>query len=644
MKNKTRVISDAIGEDAARSLMADDQPVTAGGQKVGREQLQEWTRILQRYKAGKAHQDDRVIAAEQWWKLRNAQMEGKGGEPYRSQSAWLHNVIVSKHADAMEAYPEPTILPREVGDRPEATSLSSIIPCVMEQNGMERTYSDVAWVKLKSGTGVYRVTWDSSKLSGMGDISIERANLLNLFWEPGVTDIQRSRYFFQTELEDKDILEQKHPELKSKLKAGMFSATKFLYDDHVDTENKCTVIEVYYHVYAGGRSILHYCKFVEEYIIFATENDPEYAERGWYDHGLYPYVFDILYPIEGSPCGYGYVDLCRSPQEMIDHINTAVLKNTMFGATPRFFKRGDGNINEQEFLDLRLPIVHVEGSIDSDNLRQIDFQGLNGNYLSFLEYTIQELRETSGNTETATGSTTSGVTAASAIAALQEASGKGSRDSTRGAYRAYTDVVRLVIELIRQFYDMPRKFRITGELGQEQFTNYSNAGLQPQYQGQEFGIDMGYRTPTFDIKVGAQKASAYTRVSQNELALQFFQLGFFNPQMTDQALATLQAMDFEGREEIMQMIARNGTMAQQLNMWQQLALTFAQKYEPDKVAGLAQAATGQQFAAPAPGSRGDISLAGTQQEATRVTNARERSNNASQPDGGRVIADRGGSK
>ena len=46
-------------------------------------------------------------------------------------SGWLHNVIVSKHADAIEAYPEPNILPREESDRAEAKVLSAIIPCVL---------------------------------------------------------------------------------------------------------------------------------------------------------------------------------------------------------------------------------------------------------------------------------------------------------------------------------------------------------------------------------------------------------------------------------------------------------------------------------------------------------------------------------
>ena len=84
--------------------------------------LQEFDKKLREYKAGKAKLEKRVVAAEQWWKLRNdaqARKEfdvGWDGD-FRSASGWLHNVLVSKHADAMENYPEALILPREAGDK-----------------------------------------------------------------------------------------------------------------------------------------------------------------------------------------------------------------------------------------------------------------------------------------------------------------------------------------------------------------------------------------------------------------------------------------------------------------------------------------------------------------------------------------------
>lgn len=641
-----------MAESKSLDMMSAPQPGAGIGtpavKVVGEEQIKKLLEILQKYKAGKVNTERRILSSENWWKMRNA-AEERGDSAtiakayYKSASGWLHNVLTNKHADAMEAYPEPNVLPREEQDKPEAAILSSIIPCILEQNEFEQVYSDCAWQKVKTGTGVYKVVWDASKLNGLGDINISRCNLLNLYWEPGVTDIQKSRFFFHTELMDKEVIEEMYPELQGKLKGQSFLSTRFLYDDTVPTDGKLTVVECYYKKHIGGKTALHYVKFVNDQVIFASEDNPEMAERGLYDHGLYPYVFDTLFPVEGSPCGYGYVDVCRNPQTTIDMLNTSFVKNAMAGATPRYFRRADAGVNAEQFLDLTQTLVDVNGNLGEDALREVPAPALPGVYVELLDRTVNELRETSGNTETATGSTSSGVTAASAIAALQEASGKGSRDSTLSSYRAYTKIVNLCIELIRQFYDMPRQFRIVGQRGAERFITYSNDGLQPQAQGMAFGVDMGYRLPVFDIKVSAQKKNVYTKVSQNELALQFFQLGFFNPQMSDQALMCIDMMDFDGKDTICQSIERNGTMFQKLTQYMQLALALAAKAAPDMVQGLSNDIMQTMGAAPAMGggaapvslTQGDAMGGGVEQgEHPFVAKAREQSLNSSQPGGG----------
>lgn len=645
--NTTREDYDDMTDDITMSTEQQAQTAETA-MPIDAERVKKFLEILQKYKAGKARTEKRIKDAEQWWKLRNTMQEqetsqiGKDGG-FASESGWLHNVITSKHADAMEAYPEANILPREQSDRAEATTLSAIIPCVLEQNGFEQTYSDAQWQKCKYGTGIYKIVWDSSKLNGLGDIGIERVNPLNVFWQPGVTDIQRSRYFFHVELHDKDLLAQQYPQLADKLGGQNFLATKFLYDDSIDTSDMATVVDVYYRKLASGKMTLQYCKFVGDEVLYATENDPQNAERGLYDHGKYPYVFDALFPIEGSPCGYGYVDICKNPQTAIDLMDTAFIKNSMVGATPRYFRRTDSGVNEQQFLDLAKPLVDVGGNIGEDALRQIPFDPLPSVYVNYYDRKIQELRETSGNTETSTGNVSSGVTAASAIAALQEAAGKGSRDSCLTSYRAFTEIVGFVIELIRQFYDLPRKFRIIGDGGAEQYIAYNNSNLKPTHQGVDFGRDMGYRMPVFDIKTSAQKKNAYTKITQNELAIQFFQLGFFRPQMVDEALACLQMMDFDGKDGLMQSISKNGTLFQKLVRYMQLAITFAQAVRPDMVQALVQdyqSTVGAEAAGNISGAVQSLATAGLDGgEHPRVRNARKKATAASQPDGGAVTAE-----
>lgn len=573
-------------QDEAQRMMAMRQgsllsPAVAGVQdgfsalaaRIGVEQIREANNTLQKYKQGKANLEQRIIDNEQWYKLRHWECMRDKKQQVQPTSAWLFNSLANKHADAMDNFPSPNILPREEGDKAEAEMLSSIIPVILEQNDFEETYDNVQDYRLKSGTGVYGIFWDNEKMNGLGDISILKADLINLFWEPGITDIQRSRHLFHVELADNDLLEQEYPQLRGKLSSSSIDLSKYVYDDTVDTSTKSAVVDWYYKKRQNGRNVLHYCKYVNDVVLFATENDPEMAERGWYDHGQYPFVFDPLFSMEGTPCGFGYIDVGKDTQAYIDRANQAIMQNMLANAKPRHFIRSDGSVNEAEYADTTKDFIHVDGSLGQDSILPVQGKPLNNVYIEVLHDKIDELKETTGNRDISTGGTTSGVTAASAIAAMQEAGSKLSRDNNKASYRAFRKVVLMVIELIRQFYDLPRCFRIIGENGAARFVEYSNANLQPQMQGIEMGVDMGYRLPLFDVEITAQKASPYSKMSQNELALQFFGAGFFNPQMSDQALACLEMMDFDRKQGIMQRIAQNGMMykAAMMMMQQQMA-------------------------------------------------------------------------
>ena len=570
-------------------------------QVIGKKQIQEASAILQKYKEGKANLEKRIVDNEQWYKLRHWEcMRKNDTSGVQPTSAWLFNCIANKHADAMDNFPSPNVLPREEGDKAEAEKLTSIIPVILDQCDFEEVYSDVMSYKLKMGTGVFGVFWDKSKLNGLGDISIRKIDLINLFWESGIMDIQKSRNLFHVELADNDLLMQSYPQLQGKLGTATMDITKYVYDDKVDTNNKSIVVDWYYKKNVNGRTVLHYVKYVNDEVLFATENDPNFADRGWYDHGLYPFVFDPLFQVEGTPTGFGYIDVGKSSQEYIDRGNQAIMENMLANAKPRHFIRNDGSVNEDEYADLSKDFIHVDGQLGQDSILPVQGKPLNDIYVAILNNKIDELKETTGNRDVSTGGTTGGVTAASGLAALQEASAKLVRRDNKASYRQFRKVCLMVIELIRQFYDLPRCFRIMGENGTARFVQYSNAGIAPQTQGgMEMGIDMGYRLPLFDIEVTAQKQSPYSKMSQNELALQFFGAGFFNPQIADQALACLDMMDFDRKQFVMQKIAQNGGMYQQMLQMQQQMLMLAQMVDQSRGTNLAdQIAAGITGAAP----------------------------------------------
>ena len=526
---------------------------------LGAEDVDRILDILKKYKEGKASLEKRIVENEQWFKLRHWDAKGKGdGEQYAS--AWLFNSIANKHADAMDNFPEVCCLPREQSDKKAARILSQILPVIFERNGFEKIYSDAWWYKLKAGTAVYGAFWNPLKSNGLGDIEIKQVDLLNLFWEPGIKDIQKSKNIFHVELVDNDTLVSLYPSLSGRLGASGIEISKYVFDDSVDTSQKTAVIDRYYKVIRDGRELVHYCKICNGELLYASENDPEYAERGFYDHGRYPFVFDTLFVEEGTPCGFGYIDIMKDAQFQIDVLNNALTRNAALATTPRYFINSSGAVNEEEFADWSNNFVHVSGSnLGEDSIREIRVSGLPQVYMAILNSKIDELKETSGNRDFSQGGVSSGVTAASAIAALQEAGSKLTRDMVKGGYRAFSELNSLAVELIRQFYDEPRFFRILSENGGEEFISYDNHSIRVKPQQELFGVELASRKPIFDIKVSAQKASPFSKISQNELALQLYNNGIFNPEMRSQALAAVSMMDFEGKDAVIARISEGVT-------------------------------------------------------------------------------------
>ena len=537
---------------------------------IGAEEVARAEQILQKYKVGKAALDQRLVDNELWFRMghwknyQNPMMEGKP----QPSSGWLFNSIANKHADAMDNYPAPNVLPRAPDDEQTARVLSSVLPVVLEQADYEQVYSDTWWRKLKQGTGVKGVFWDPEQRGGVGEITVRPMNLLMLYWEPGVDDIQASPNFFSLSLEDTDQLTERWPQLEGHSTSAL-EVPHYLHDGGLDTNGKSVVVDWYYKKRnAEGRRVLHYCKFCNGVVLYASENDPEYAGRGFYDHGQYPFVFDPLFVEEDSPAGFGYIDVMKECQTAIDRMNHAMDENVLLSSKQRYVLSDAAGVNEEELADFSRDIVHVVGRLGDDSFRPLQTTGLQGNSLSYRNSRIEELKEISGNRDMTQGGTAGGVTAASAIAALQEAGSKLSRDMLKSAYRAFAKECYLIIDLMRQFYDEERVFRIIGETGRSEFVHFSGAALRAQALPDVGGVELGSREPIFDIVVSAEKKSTFSRLAQNETAKECYQLGFFAPRNADAALAALEMMDFEGIEKVRQRVRQNGTLAQRLEQLQ----------------------------------------------------------------------------
>ena len=538
--------------------------------KIVSKDISEATTILMAYMKGKANLDDRVIEDELWWQGQHWQAirkQANNGSP-EPTSRWLFNTITNKHADMMDNIPQAVALPREKSDVENAKKLSSVLPVIFEYNGFEKTYADNAWELLKHGTAAYGVFWDAQK-DVIGDISITAIDLLRIYWEPGVTDIQKSRNLFILDLIDTDILEQRYPQYKGEFKGGAIAVKQYQFSDKVDTSKKTVVVDWYYKkATPDGREVLHLVKFAGNVVLYSSEDDPDCADRGFYDHGKYPVVLDVLFPEKGTPVGFGEVAICKDPQLYIDKLMANILETSMINTKRRFFAKKTMNINKDQLLNNNEVLIEVDGDIDESRIKEFAPRDISPIYVNLVQMKQEEMKETASNRDVNSGGAGGGVTAASAIAALQEAGNKSSRDIIASSYRKFVDITYLVVELMRQFYDTQRAFRITNkesDMGYE-FASFSNEGIKPQQTGTLQSGEPTFRKPIFDIVVKAQKKSPFSIMAQNELSKELLNMGAFNPERAQEMLGALMLMEFEGKEQVEDFIKQGQTL---FNMLQQ---------------------------------------------------------------------------
>lgn len=510
------------------------------------EELTDWQRARTDFLA-------RVSDEENFYRMRVMPRGHRNseGEHFAPTSAWLVNTILQKHADMMEYIPTAACLAREPGDERDAKALSAILPVILERSHFEEAYSENMWYKLKHGVCAYGVFWNNERENGLGDIDVCRVDLRNFYWQPGVRDLQQSRSVYLVQQMAEAQLRSRFPHYTGKGASAGIPAV----EGADGKEEQVVVVDWYYKKrLPDGRTVLHYCKFAGECVLFASENEPGF-ENGWYDHGEYPFVLDVLYPIEDDCLGFGIIALARDPQLYIDRMDRNLLEYMDWATRVRFFCKKNTGVNEKDFNDLSRRIVEVEGDPDEERLRQIRVDDLDPFWLELKNAKVDELKETTANRNVLQGAADGGVIAASAIAALQEAGNKTVRDMVSASYRAFVRVVRLVVECVRQFYSEARCFRILGDNGEYQYLNWSNEGISERILGQLPDGTPVNRRPIFDIDVRAEKKDPYTRLSHNETLKDLYRMGVFEPQNARAAGILLSAMDFSGIGRLREQVA-----------------------------------------------------------------------------------------
>ena len=492
---------------------------------------------LEAYRTYKSDRDplvQRIRDNEAFYRRSYERLYGSIESEMDCDTPFIFAAIENCRADAIDNYPNANVIEREPEGTAVAELLSKVVEAQLEISNFKSVYKENIRNKLKYGTAVYGVFYDEPG----GNIDIRAIDILDVYVDMHIPNIEDSRFVFISAAIENGILQKRYPEF-----SRMFSgdAEVETLTDTYTLKDRTNILDCYYKNPDGA---VHMMKICDGVVIAATE-DMEGYESGLYSHGRYPVVFEVLYPCEHSPFGFGMIDIGKSTQISINKLDAAITENIMCASKPRYLTKRNGGINEEEFCDIGKSIVHYEG--DTDSIRAIDHSSINEYYLSHREFKKDELKEILANRDFQQGSTTGGVTAASAIETLRQAGEKRSRAIVNDSYDSFKQIVYMVIELMRQFFNEERVYRISDSTGKKAFAKFSNAML---YRPELLDSDVSFRELMFDIDVVIQRENPYSRESINNTILQLWSNGIFADENRERAVVAVKNMQFDGKERL----------------------------------------------------------------------------------------------
>lgn len=497
------------------------------------------------YKADKEALKDNIIDNYRWYKAQQGiYFNSKKNQP-ESNTKYIFNAIENKYADAIDNYPEATVLERTAEDFDTAKVLSKILPVQLELSRFKRAYKENWRRKMKSGTGIYFVDFDSQT----DEIVINSVNVLSFFADFNVSDIQKSEFIFVTRTESNVELKAQYPQYSALFDGDCTLETV---EGSKKQKDRTEIIDCYYKKFTKDtngklKTSVHMMKLARDIIIDASE-DIEGYENGLYAHGKYPFVLDLMYPNEDCPFGFGVVDVVKGIQDYIDRIDASVERNTMIASKTRYAVKESSGVNTDELADMSKDIINVSGDV-KESIRELKTDGLPAYVINYRDRKIEELKEIIGNRDFQQGGNAGGVTSGSAIELLQRSGEKMSRATVDDSYDAYREICIMVIELMRQFFEEERIYRITGDDGEREYIKFSGGNLSGT---DALGFPDDNKPMHFDVSITAQRSNPYTKQGNNATMTQLWELGVFNPQNLESSILLIKNMQFEGKEKLLQ--------------------------------------------------------------------------------------------
>lgn len=488
------------------------------------------------------------------------QDEGRPGKERTIQVQTLHSTITNCVADQMDNMPEARMLPERPDLQQVAEDMTDVVQYVLRLNDYENKHRQMAEDLFVAGTVVVQVVWDDDMDNGEGNIAIIRWPVESFLWDPKAASMQDGRAVMKISWHPISWYRSHYPETGIYVGAddrqhGDIGKPDAMSDELSGDEPMAMLMEYWWREYdaKNRRYKVNVAYFAGGALLDKAMNV--------YDHGRYPFDMAVYDRIEGSPAGEGLVMELAPMMRYINRYARYIDENARMSAKIRMMVRKNANIDQEALADWNENLIAGD-SIGEDAVRWLQSKPLNNTVMNQMLQFQTDIKQDSGQNQFTRGETAGGVTAASAISALQEAGGKITRLHTQELNQAFARIAEMIAWLISQFYTGKKTRMVTGRDGQQREVNMSAAHLMGEEKGK--GKSKGpLPAPPYTVQIQVQRRNPLRVQAQNELILQAYQMSVQNGipfKLTD----LFALLNVDGKDRIIPQLAIAEAQADQM--------------------------------------------------------------------------------
>ncbi len=490
----------------------------------------------------------RSAYANEWQRLENCERMYRGdhwhdvpktdpNEP-RPVTPILQSTVENVAAELMDRCPAAVIRPETGENERQAKIVEAVVARNHDDAAYAVEYQKLVHDLLVGGYCVQEVGYDTGLNNGLGGAFIRQVEPRSILFDPLVTDMQQGRAVFKFGIVTRAWLREHYPDHADKIADDPLMATMAPTDSVLiaDRQEQLLLVEYWWRVYdrEEKRCRVHMAVLCGGQVL---EDSRKEKPEGYYAHGMYPFVLTPLFPRKGSALGFGLIDLFETQQRYADKLDQIVLKNAVLASHNKLLVTDASGFDPDDLRDWARE-VHRGESLSG--VTWFSTPALPGYLISYIEKIRESIKEESGANESSRGNVRQGVTAASAIEALQEASNKRARMATTQLHEAFRQAVRMEIEVEREYNFFLRPVRIT-ENGRTVAAGFDSGTL---FLGKGKS-----RVPVeFFVSVRAERQSLSSAAARNDTLMQLVAIGALDP------ADAVPLMDFDGKEQVVKAI------------------------------------------------------------------------------------------